>query len=522
MGVEIENKSSIDVSEERPATPERVRQLLERLGPTFVKLGQYLALHPELIAPEFRDEFFGLTDGVPPLSLTEVRNILSDDLGVDSPEELFSWINPHPLFSAAIGQVHLARTMKADPVAIKVRRPGIHKLVERDLGQVHAIERILEMTGASSRDSSFEILEDFRGWMRNQLDFRLELRNLTRLSNLSRGIDSCRIPRPYPALSGGSVLSSEYFPGIPLVEVMALVRAENRGRLQSLNLDAKEVAANLQTAVVDQIFRVEFFQSDFHPANILVLPGSGIGFLNYCETGILEPYYRPAMLRFLSSVSSGDLDRAFDGLSELLVSSARSDRNRQRVDFFEQYSRRDAPTEDSPASIYLIAFLRSARRNHFSVPPSIRSLCCAMVIAETLAGQLGGTPNLATKSKPLLDQLQLHSMLDSFRRDNLQSVVLDGLRLISDGPRNIRRLLADVVDGRLVLRVRTVESDEDRQRSNVRTRLVSMSIVSVGLTFLLFATKGYMLFRTIPLSWFLWTALALIWAWIAFLSRDLQ
>jgi ubiquinone biosynthesis protein len=527
MSAETGAKTSQATAEKGVITPERARRRLERLGPTFVKVGQYLALRPDLIGEEYCEEFLKLTDRVPPFPFEDVRRILTEDLG-GPPEEFFSWISPRPIAAGSLAQAHSARTRQGDEVAIKVQRPGVREIVERDLKRARLMGRILEMTQATILLSPSEILDEFGRWMREELDFGHELRNLTSLYELSRNDKRSRIPRPYPALSAARVLTAEFLPGVPLTEVLGFIRSNQPGRLDSLRIDPEQVATNLLGAMLNQIFRLEMFHADIHPGNLLVMSGNRIGFVDFGLTDTLDPHFRQGVRRYIAAVGANDIDRMFDGLSEILVSSERSDVNQLRADFqeenrrFQRERRQSSVGRDSPTSRYLVAVLRAARRNRFRVPPAILSLYRSLLTAEVLAAQLGSRASIATVGKPLFRDLGVREVLDAFRPERIQPVVLDGLTLFREGPRHLRRLLSDLVDGRLVLRVRTVDSDEDRQQANARARLISLATVSVALAFLAGATKEYILFGWFHLPWLWWTMLLVVWLRLAVQWRRLQ
>src|SRR5262245_43011017 len=178
----------------RSVTPERARRLLVRLGPGFIKVGQYLALRPDLIGHEFCLEFLKLADRVPSFPFEEARRAITEDLG-RPPEEFFSWINPRPLAAGSLAQVHAARTRQGAEVAIKIQRPGIRQAIERDLGRARLIGRILDITQATRLISPADLVGEISRWMHDELDFDHELHNLTSLYNLSKENDRVRIPR---------------------------------------------------------------------------------------------------------------------------------------------------------------------------------------------------------------------------------------------------------------------------------------------------------------------------------------
>ncbi len=510
-----------------PVTPERLRRFLERRGPIFVKAGQHLALRPDLIDQAFCDELLKMADRVPPFPYDEAARIIAEDLG-SQPDELFEWINPRPLAAGSLAQVHLARTLTGDEVAVKVQRPKARELVERDLGRARVLHRILQIAGAGDLVSTAEVMQELKNSIRDELDFELELRNQTHLYQLSIDTSRSRIPRPYPALSGPRVLTAEYLSGIPFTEVLQLVRTGRHDKLRLLQIDPRELASNLLHTVLDQVFRLEFFHADIHPGNVLALSSNRIGFVDFGLTDSLDPHFRQGMLRYLAAVNASNVELMFDGLTEIVVADEESDLSRLRSDFYEESGRwlrerrqRDGQT-DSPHARFLIGVLRAARRSKFRVPGAILSLYRSVLTAETIARQLGGRETIAQAARPLLQQLQIKAFLDAFALATIQPLVLDGLRLLRDGPRRLNELLSDMTEGRLVIRVRTVDSQEDRALANARARLVSVATASVGVAFLIGATQGRTLFGWIYLSTVFWSALAVLWGWMILQFRLLR
>jgi len=514
----------------RRITPQRARRILERLGPTFIKLGQFLALRPDLIAQEYCDEFLRLTDQVAPFSFTVVRRIVEEDLG--SPVSThFAWINPRPIAAASLAQVHLAYTHSGTTVAVKVQREGIDEAVERDLRRARIIGWILEVTGSIAVISSAEAVDELSRWMHEELDLEHELRNLTRMYQLTRDYPNMQVPRPCPELSRARVLTAEYLPGVPFTELLRLVRANHPERLERLGVDRKALAANLLDAVLTQIFRFEFFHGDTHPGNLLAMPGNAIGFVDFGLADELDPSFRQGMIRYLAATYAGDLEGMFQGLTEVLVPARESDPNQFRTDFYEQSRRwrrereassRGAAPKDSPTARYLVGVLRAARQNRYRVPPAILSMYRTLLTAETLASQLGGDVDLPEVGIRLFQRLQVDSIVDAFRLENLQLGLLEVMQLVRDGPRQARRVLTDIADGRFVLSVRTVESDEDRRQANHRARLVAAAAVSISLSVLIFGARDAVLPGDIRLSGVLWAALIADWIWLLILWRRLS
>jgi ubiquinone biosynthesis protein len=508
--------------------PRRLRLWLQRRGPLFVKVGQFLALRPDLIDQEYCDELLQLSDRVPAFPFAEASRTIEQDLGAPI-DELFSWINPHPLAAASLAQVHEARTRDGRDAAVKIQRPGIREAVERDVLRARRLGAILDLAGASSAVSARDLADELRRWLEDELDPGRELRNLTRLSRLSRRRRTVRIPRPYPDLCAGRVLTAEFLAGVPFTELLRLVRTGDGGRVEALGLDRGRLAANLLYAVLEQVFRFEFFHADTHPGNLLAMPGNAVGFVDFGLVEPLDPTVRRGAVRYLAAIYSDDVDGMYHGLTELLVPGPRADLARFRADFVEEsrswIRERGAATRGdagrSPIASYLIGVLRAARRNDLRVPPGILSVYRALLTAESLAAQLGGDQDLGSVGRRIFSELQIETVVRTLDPERLQPVLAETLSLVTEGPRQLRRLLSDLINDRFELRVRTSESAEDRMASNLRTRLVSLAIASVGLAVLIAAGPATLRFGPVSLSSLLWLLLVAAWLSIFVLWRRL-
>ncbi len=514
----------------RVASPRRVRELLERIGPTFIKVGQFLALRPDLIAQEYCDEFLKLTDQVPGFPFAVARRIIEEDLGRPV-EELFATINPQPLAAASLAQVHLARTHDGHEVAVKVQREGIREAVERDLGRVRVLARVLEMAGAGALISPREVAAELRRWLHDEVDFGRELRNLERLWELSRQTPRARIPRPYPELSGSRVVTSEYLPGVPFSELLRYLQTGRPERIAALGYDREKLAENLLDTVLAQIFRCQFFHADTHPGNLLAMTGDRVGFVDFGLADTLDPTFRQGMLRYLSALYSDDLEGMFHGLTELLVATGDTDLERFRADFNEESrfwirerygADRGTPEAHSPVASYMVGVLRAARRNSLRVPAAVLSMYRALLTAETLASRLGGRVDLGSVGQRFFGELQLRRLFETADPRNLQPLAIQLLDLFQEGPGQVQRLLKDLAEGRFALRVRAVESEEDRRQANNRAGLIAASALSVGTAFLIGASEGVTLFGSFKLSWLLWGVLAATWVWVVVFWRRLS
>src|SRR5215475_15990684 len=180
-------------------SPQQARRTLQKLGPTFVKIGQFLALRPDLVPQEYCNEFLTLTDQASAAPFSTVRQIIEEDLG--SLESHFSSFNPRPLAAASLAQVHEAFTHDGARVAVKVQRVAIREAVEHDLQLARALAWVFKLIDSSAVVAPQSLVQELGRWMHDELDLKRELRNLTRMYGLAHRERNMQIPQPYPQLS---------------------------------------------------------------------------------------------------------------------------------------------------------------------------------------------------------------------------------------------------------------------------------------------------------------------------------
>jgi ubiquinone biosynthesis protein len=252
------------IEEEAPASERgrRLREMLDELGPTFVKFGQLLSMRPDVLPPDIIAELRGLQDDVRPFPYELTKQTIEEEL--DQPiERLFLEFEETPMAAASIGQVHRAVLPNGQRVAVKVQRPGAPRQIEADLSLLHQAARIAkERVRALDFIDTHELVEEFARAIRQELDYRLEGRNAEAFRRNFAGHPHVRIPRVYWSYTRNRVLTLEYLEGTQVADVDELdFSIDDRRRLAYL----------MAEAWMTMIFRHGFFHGDPHPANILVL-----------------------------------------------------------------------------------------------------------------------------------------------------------------------------------------------------------------------------------------------------------
>lgn len=285
------------------------------LGPTFIKLGQLLSTRPDILPPEYIEVLSSLQDDVPPAPWEESSQVLEAELGPVS--EAFDEFDPDPISGASLGQVYTAE-YEGDPVAVKVRRPGIEKLVEADLRVVRWSLPVVRRFIGEGRAFSLENLADeFAKTIRQEMDYGRERRILEQIRSNFEGDDAIRIPAPVPERSGPRVLTMEYLPGTKINDVAAL---------DEMGLDRTQLATTLQRVYLQMIIDDGVFHADPHPGNLAVDDEGRIIFYDFGMSGEVEPFIQDKIVDFYVSIANQDIDGILDALIEMGTLSPEADR----------------------------------------------------------------------------------------------------------------------------------------------------------------------------------------------------
>jgi ubiquinone biosynthesis protein len=512
--------------------PQRLRDLLVRLGPLFVKIGQFLALRPDLLPQEYCDELLQLVDQSPAESWETVHAILTRELG-GPPETIFRNIRRRPLAAGSIAQVHLARLHNGKTVAVKVQRPGLEQRIYKDLRRVRWLMRAVDWSGASPFASPDEVVAELERWLRQELDFTRELRNQQRMYDAIRRDDIVRVPRPYAHLSTARVLTGEYLPGLPLSKVMRHVREGNEGILDRYGLDKSILAERLIETALDQIFRIRFFHADMHPGNLIAMRDNVLGLVDFGLTDVLDTTVERRQADFLSAIYNDDVNGMYRAVSQVFNEGPRTSSEAFRRDFFNETNRfvaekndggRDGRSPDEGRSYiadYMVEVVRLARVHDMRLPSSVLALYRTLLASESVANQLHSDADLASVGRGFFRGLEIEKTLGGFETDSVIGWLMQINDLVRTGPRHMQQVLSDLAEGRFVLPVRSHESEQSRRAGSQRARMISLAVVSVALAMLL-SGRGNASVAAPPLAPFLWAALVLDLAALFFLWRRLK
>jgi ubiquinone biosynthesis protein len=297
--VEIEAVTAAGVSPEA----NELAADLEKLGPTFIKLGQLLSTRADLLPAPYLEALARLQDRIEPFPYDEVDRIVSGELGVRL-SKAFAYFDPEPLAAASLAQVHRAEMRDGRAVVVKVQRPNIREQIVEDLEALEEVAQFLDAhTELGKRYDFANMLASLRSSLLRELDFKLEVINLITFAENLREFDRLLIPNPIEDYCSSRVLTMEYIPGKKITDLSPL---------RLMEIDGPGLASELFRAYLKQILLDGFLHADPHPGNLLLTEDDEIAILDLGMVARLSPGFRDNVLRLLLAISEGRGEDATD------------------------------------------------------------------------------------------------------------------------------------------------------------------------------------------------------------------
>ena len=354
---------------------------LEKLGPTYIKLGQVLSTRYDLLPDVYVDALVRLQDDVAPFPFAEVEQIVNSELGLRM-SKAFMEFESVPIAAASLGQVHRAKLPDGRRVAVKVQRPGIHRIVADDLDALEQIaDWIDEHTDFGRAHNVKAFLAEFRKSLLRELDYRREAQNLVTLGRNLEEFKRILIPQPVDDYTTSRVLTMDYVDGTKITKLSPLARLE---------LPGKELAGDLFRAYLKQILIDGFFHADPHPGNLFITRDHRLALLDLGMVAYIPPQMQSQLTQLVLAISEG--------------------RSEDVVVYTLQVSQR-APSFDEPGFTRAIADLVATQQNRTLEQTEVGKVVFEIL---TLSGRYGVilAPELGMLGRALLNLDQAGAMLD--------------------------------------------------------------------------------------------------------------
>ncbi len=447
----------------------RLREALEELGPTFVKVGQMLSARPDLLPPTWTDELAGLQQHANSIPYEDIREQLVEDLGAE-PEEVFSSFDQTPLAAASIAQVHRATLLTGEEVILKIRRPGIREVVEADLRLITRLaERMEERLPELRRYRPRNLIRQFGRSLRNELDLRIEAKNAERLRDNLPEDSGIVVPRIFPKWTRERLCVMEYLEGSSLHEWL---HDEARD---------EETSAHVAELGCDTILRMVFvdgcFHADPHPGNILLLRDGRLGLVDFGMVGFLPETRRSEFLELLVSVINQDLVEVVDILTEW--SDGKTDTELLSQDcaaFIERYNGLSLEQIDTTEMLGELTTL--LRENDLFLPGDVALLLKVFITLDGLGRTLAPDFVMATHVEPFakLAWEKEHSPLAVLRRSAKEAG-----SLLASLPGDLKQIMHWAKRGKLHVNIDVERLERFGQRLDHSANRLTVGIVTAAL-----------------------------------------
>jgi ubiquinone biosynthesis protein len=462
-------RAELDAPAGRARLARSLRLALDEGGVTFVKLGQVLSTRPDLLSPEFTEELGHLQDQATPAPWSQVEQVLGSELG-GPVEEVFDRFDRAPLAAASVAQVHAARLRSGAEVAVKVQRPGIRSVVERDLDIVARLARTLERRTRWARSiGAGDLASAFADAVRDELDFRVEAGNMAAVAAASPGDGAVRVPVPHAPLCTQRVLVMQRLQGTPLGAADAVIAEQA--------LDREALACALLEYMLRQIMIDGVFHADPHPGNVMVLTDGRLGLLDFGSVGRLDASLRSALQRLLLALDRGDPLGASDALLEVTLRPDEIDQERLERALGQFMARYLGPGTTTGVRMFTDLF-RIVSEYGLSVPPEVAAVFRALATLEGTLGRLAPGFNLVTQARAFAGRYAAGELEVAASRQTVGEELATLLPMLRRLPRRVERIASAAEHGRLSVHVRLLADERDRRHVTGMLHQVLLTILA--------------------------------------------
>ncbi|WP_456463843.1 ABC1 kinase family protein [Persephonella sp.] len=373
------------------AKPKRIREALEKLGPSFIKLGQILSTRPDIVPVYIIDELIKLQDKVAPVDFEIIQQTLNRNYG-EQLYEIFSYIDPAPLASASISQVHVGYLKTGEKVAVKVKRPNLEEIIQLDSELMLMVVDFLERHFKNVKDFNLKgVIHQFRRTTLQEADFSIEAQNIKIFQENFRDYPGFKVPKCFYDISTSEVLITEFIEGTKISEVQTLKKK---------GLDPEDIAVRLTDAYFKMVFIDGVYHADPHPGNLFVLDDGTIVAIDFGMIAFLSKTKKKYFFDYIIAVTTLDLNLAIQFYEGFNMFTPRTDFGNFEADlqfFLEKYHNKRLDEINLREMIEdIIGFIRE---NHLKLPTDIAYLGKAALNLEGTVRKLHPTFNPTERLK---------------------------------------------------------------------------------------------------------------------------
>ena len=429
-----------------PSHPARLRQALEELGPTFIKLGQIISTRADLLPPDFQQELSRLQDDAPPVPFQEILTAVNQELGV-SINDSFASFDREPLASASIGQAHAAKLHDGTEVVVKVQRPGVEEQIEEDLDILYTLAQTASRRwDVANHYDVLGLVQEFSDTLRGELDYLREARNAERFGDAFVDHEFVKVPRVFRERTAKRVITLERLHGVKISDDESLAESP---------VDTSQLADQVFSMYLKMIFDDGFFHADPHAGNFFIDTRGRIGLIDFGMVGYVDNRLQDDLVRLILATVMEDADRMVDVILDLGVARSRIDRSILRQDIqrlLNRYSGRSLGEIELGTAIedgFMIV-----RRHNLQLPSNLALLLKTGIMAEGLAARVNPEFDPMSALRPYTEQLIMRQLDPRELGKRVGHASFEAAQLGIELPHMVRRILSSVDRGQVEVGVR--------------------------------------------------------------------
>lgn len=450
------------------STGEKVRRVIEELGPTYVKLGQILSTRKDLVDQDIIDELSKLRDSVEAFDTEIARNIFKEEIG-QSVDDAFKEFNNNPLAAASIGQVYEAKLETGEDVIVKIQRPNIEETIKSDLEILRGMAVALKDINKDIDIDLVSIVEEFQTQLLRELDYNFEAINAIKFKKIFGNSDEVYIPEVYSEYTTRKVLVMEKIIGVKLSDI---------DKINELGWDTKKVSEIGIRSLFTQIFEHGFFHADPHPGNIFVLNKNCISYIDFGMIGIIDKKTLNMLDEIAIALVENNVDKIIYILMEMDSVHADIDTNSLRQDLlYLIHYYYDVPIERLSLGDILNEIFRFLKKYKVSIPSQLATLAKTIITLEGTARELNPDFSVSSIGNEFMQRYYL-SKLNPKRilmnsKHSAEAMLLD-LKTI---PKQMKVILSNLEKNNIKISIDEVKfSSLEKRITDLATQL-SLSLV---------------------------------------------
>ncbi|MDD2413659.1 MAG: AarF/UbiB family protein [Eubacteriaceae bacterium] len=453
-------------------TPEKLRLIIEDLGPTFVKLGQILSMRQDILPVAYCKELEKLRTDVKPLPFSTIRDEIEKAYGLKL-REIFKTVDPKPLGSASIAQVHKAELLDGSEVVVKVQRPGIYNIMALDMALLDRVTTLIKISGATGNAIDFKVVLD-EMWIsaRQEMDFLIEARNAETFAVNNRDVLYVTSPKIYHQYTTSNVLMMRFIDGTDI---------NFTDTLKEQGYDLKEIAEKLAENYIKQVIDDAFFHADPHPGNIRIHDGK-IAWIDLGMMGTLSRRDSELFREAITSIATKNVESLTSVVLTLGVHSGFINHSRLYADIddlFSQYGSTDIGNLNLGKMMQQV--LNICNYHHISMPKGITMLVRSAMTLEGVIEILDPQTNVV---EIMIRHLSSNQIGEIHLRKNFKknAMLLYGAgKNTLEIPHHVVDLLKSTLRGQTKINLEITGSEEPLERIDSMVNRIVTALITAAL-----------------------------------------